>query len=98
MRMEAAAMTCEETCELLDAFHDGELQPATLAAVETHLRTCPACSAALATNEALRAKVRSLGRTPAPELLAAKIRKALTGVEREHQSRMLNVRSWGAMA
>ena len=40
-------MKCEETRELLDAFHDGELQPATRAAVETHLRSCPSCSAAL---------------------------------------------------
>jgi anti-sigma factor RsiW len=91
-------MTCEETRELLDAFHDGELQPATLAAVETHLRTCPSCSAALAAHEAVRAKVRSLGRTPAPEALAAKIRKSLTEADSEARSKVLNVRSWGAMA
>ncbi len=92
-------MKCEETRELLDAFHDdGELQPATLAAVETHLRTCPSCSAALAAHEALRAKVRSLARTPAPEQLAAKIRKSLTELDTEARSKAFGVHSWRAMA
>jgi anti-sigma factor RsiW len=91
-------MNCEETRELLDAFHDGELQPATLAGVETHLRTCPSCSAALAAHEALRAKVRSLGRTPAPEALAAKIRVSLTESDTQARGKVFNVRSWGAMA
>jgi len=91
-------MKCEETRELLDAFHDGELQPATLAAVETHLRTCPSCSAALGAHEALRAKVRSLARTPAPEQLAAKIRRSLTELDTEARSKALGVRSWRAMA
>jgi anti-sigma factor RsiW len=91
-------MKCEETRELLDAFHDGELQPPTLAAVETHLRTCPSCSAALAAHEALRAKVRSLARTPAPEQLAAKIRKSLTELDTEARSKAFGVRSWRATA
>src|SRR5512138_3467562 len=96
--MEGGAMKCEETRELLDAFHDGELQPATHAAVEAHLRTCPACSAALAAHEAVRKKVRSLGRTPAPEALAARIRKSLIEAGSETKGRALHVRSWGAMA
>src|SRR5512138_1408770 len=96
--MEGGAMKCEETRELLDAFHDGELQPATHAAVEAHLRTCPSCSAALAAHEAVRAKVRSLGRTPAPDHLAATIRKSLTQSDTEARSKELNVRSWRAMA
>ena len=91
-------MTCEETRELLDAFHDGELQPATLAAVETHLRTCASCSASLAAHEALRKKVRSLGRTPAPEALAAKIRKSLAKADSQARGKVLNMRSWSAMA
>jgi len=91
-------MKCEETRELLDAFHDGELQPATLAAVETHLRSCPSCSAALAAHEALREKVRSLGRTPAPEMLAVKIRKSLSELDTEARSKGVTIRSWGAMA
>jgi anti-sigma factor (TIGR02949 family) len=98
MWLEGGTMKCEEMRELLDAFHDGELQPATLAAVETHLRTCPSCSAALAAHEALRAKVRSLARTPAPEQLAAKIRKSLTELDTEARSEAFGVRSWRAMA
>ncbi len=66
--------------------------------METHLRTCPSCSAALAAHEVLRKKVRSLGRTPAPEALAAKIRKSLSELDTEARSKALNVRSWGAMA
>ena len=91
-------MKCEETRELLDAFHDGELQPATRAAVETHLRSCPSCSAALAAHEAVRAKVRALGRTPAPEQLAAKIRKSLTASDAEARSKASSAPSWRAMA
>jgi len=91
-------MKCEETRELLDALHDGELQPATLAAVETHLSTCSSCSGVLAAHEALREKVRSLGRTPAPEGLAAKIRKSLTAYDTDARGKALSVRSWGSMA
>jgi anti-sigma factor RsiW len=96
--MESAAMTCEETRELLDAVHDGELQPAMRAAVEAHLRTCTSCTATLAGHEALRKKVRSLGRMPAPEALAAKIRKSLAKADSEARGKVLNVRSWSAMA
>jgi anti-sigma factor RsiW len=96
--METVAMTCEETRELLDALHDGELQPATFAAVETHLRTCTSCSATLAAHEALREKVRSLGRIPAPEALAAKIRKSVAKADGKARDSVLNMRSWSAMA
>ena len=91
-------MTCEETRELLDAVHDGELQPAMRAAVEAHLRTCTSCTATLAGHEALRKKVRSLGRMPAPEALAAKIHKSLAKADSEARGKVLNVRSWSAMA
>ena len=91
-------MKCEETRELLDAFHDGELQPATLAAVETHLRTCPSCSAALAAHEALRAEGAIAWPHACARALAAKIRKSLTELDTEARSKVLNVRSWGAMA
>jgi anti-sigma factor RsiW len=91
-------MKCEETRELLDALHDGELQSATHAAVEAHLRTCQSCSAAFTAHESLRAKVRSLGRTPAPLMLAAKIRKSFAEADSRARGGVLNVRSWGAMA
>jgi anti-sigma factor RsiW len=90
-------MKCEEIRELLDAFHDGELQPTIRAAVEAHLHTCASCSAALAAHEALRNRVRSLDRAPAPERLAAKIRQSLM-LDGNAKSTTANVRSWGAMA
>jgi len=91
-------MKCEETRELLDAYHDGELQPATQGAVETHLRTCPSCSAALAAHQALRCKIRALGRTPAPAALAARIRTALAEQDRAAGRIVVTRRSWGALA
>jgi anti-sigma factor RsiW len=95
--MEGAAMKCEETRELLDAYHDGELRPSTLAAVKAHLRTCSACSAELAVHETLRSKVRSLARTPAPAALASKLHKSFVVAGNEVGLR-LNARSLGAMA
>jgi len=95
--MEGAAMKCEETRELLDAYHDGELRPSTLAAAKTHLRACPSCSAELAAHETLRSKVRSLARTPAPAALASKLQKSFVAASNEAGLR-LNARYFGAMA
>ncbi len=83
-------MKCEETLELIDAFHDGELQPTALAAIEGHLRGCRSCAAVLATHETLRCKLRSLGRTPAPAALIAKLKGSIA----EPNSRLPAV--WGA--
>jgi anti-sigma factor RsiW len=94
--MEAAAMKCDETGELLDAYHDGELQPSTLAAVGTHLRTCASCSGALAKHETLRLKVRSLGRSPAPAALESKIRRSFS--KADALGFRLNARAIGAIA
>jgi anti-sigma factor RsiW len=90
-------MKCEETLELLDAFHDGELQPTALAAMETHLRGCRSCSAVLATHESLRCKLRSLGRTPAPAALIAKLKEKL-GKANSRAPTIWNARLFGAMA
>ena len=62
------------------------------------MRTCASCTATLAGHEALRKKVRSLGRMPAPEALAATIRKSLAKADSEARGEVLNVRSWSAMA
>lgn len=90
-------MKCEETRELLDAYHDGELRPSTLAAVKTHLHTCPSCSTELAAHETLRSKVRSLARTPAPAALASRLHKSFVAASNEAGLR-LNARALGAMA
>src|SRR5262245_20779197 len=95
--MEGAAMKCEEARELLDAYHDGEMRPSTLAAVKTHLRTCASCSAELAAHETIRSKVRSLARTPAPAAFPSKLHKSFVAASNEAGLR-LNVRSLRAMS
>lgn len=90
-------MKCEEANELLDAFHDGELQLVTAAAVESHLCTCPSCSNIFNVHNTLRGRVRRLGRTPAPARLVATISRSL----REKNGAptvILQARSWRALA
>jgi len=95
--MGVAAMKCEEAHELLDAFHDGELQSASSAAVERHLCTCPSCSATFDGHNTLRTRVRRLGRMPAPAPLVAGI-GALLREENRLPTGTLPVRSWRALA
>lgn len=90
-------MKCDETRELLDAYHDGELQPSTLASLKMHLHICASCSTALAAQETLRVKVRSLGHRPAPAALVSKIRNSFGETNNEAGFR-LNVHSLGAIA
>ena len=42
-----ASITCQEVVELLSAYLDGELEPTTLARVETHLAGCDGCTMVL---------------------------------------------------
>src|SRR5262245_31917736 len=95
--MGGAAMKCEQAHELLDAYHDGELQSATSAALEGHLCNCPSCSASFNAHNALRRRVRGLGRTPAPAQLIARISASLGEVSRAPSGRF-HVRSWRALA
>ena len=54
-----ATMKSEETHELLEGFHDSELQLAGSAAVERHLCTCPFfCLATFNRHKTLRTRVR----------------------------------------
>jgi len=95
--MGGAAMKCEEAHDLLDAFHDGELQLASSAAVERHLCTCPSCSATFNLHNTLCTRVRRLGRMPAPALLVARISGSMREENREPTG-ILPVRSWRALA
>ncbi|UWZ83970.1 anti-sigma factor family protein [Occallatibacter riparius] len=63
-------MTCPTN--QLDAFVDGELSPAALAAVEAHLQTCPACSAHALAQMQLKNSVRAAADAyqPSPEFRA----------------------------
>lgn len=74
-------MKCEEVRELLDPFADGELESAAQTAMAQHLITCPDCSAALKSLEALRATVRTAPRHQAPEALRLKIRERIMELE-----------------
>ena len=47
-------MTCDQTAQL-QAYHDGELPPDAVAAIEQHLPTCRACSDVLAQLQAMSA-------------------------------------------
>jgi anti-sigma factor RsiW len=95
--MGGAAMKCEQVHELLDAYHDGELQSATSAALEGHLCSCPSCSASFNAHNALRRRVRGLGRTPVPARLVAAISSSLSQVSRAPRG-LLHVRSRRALA
>lgn len=74
-------MTCEETLELLDAYHDEELPEAERRLVAQHLLACQSCVDRLAELERLRLDLRALGPHPMPPDLGDRVREALTGVE-----------------
>jgi anti-sigma factor RsiW len=63
-------MICEP--EKLGAYVDGELTPADLATVETHLQACPACSAKALAHMRLKQSVRTAAHAyqPSPEFRA----------------------------
>jgi len=71
-------MNCDQTCELLDAYVDGELPPGQAIAVADHLTTCAECAdvyeGVLATVRTLR---EGLVKYRAPDLLRARVRSAL---------------------
>ncbi|HEX4681292.1 MAG TPA: anti-sigma factor [Gemmatimonadaceae bacterium] len=71
-------MRCDECREVVDAYLDGELMPHEADAVREHLDTCETCGAERDVMLALSQRVRSgLVRSPAPDLLKARIRAAL---------------------
>lgn len=63
-------MTC--AIDQLDAFLDGELSPAALAAFEAHLQTCPDCSARALAQMHLKRSIRAAAdaHQPSPEFRA----------------------------
>src|SRR5215204_2722478 len=66
---------CTQTRAYMHALLDRELDPVTAAGVETHMRTCAACTQAFAAQTALRNAVKKhASYFTAPEALAARIR------------------------
>ena len=54
-------MSCELTTSVLHGYIDGELDAARAADFERHLLSCPQCTSALETQEALRATIQRAG-------------------------------------
>jgi anti-sigma factor RsiW len=53
-------LACEHILPLLEAYHDGELDPPTRAQAEDHLASCESCAAELARIRAAAAPLRTL--------------------------------------
>ena len=69
---------CEDKIGLLNALVDNELDAANTVALEQHLKTCPACVAALASLRAVQATLRSPGVAyDAPEAFRRRLNIAL---------------------
>lgn len=66
-------MNCEAARPQLEAYLDGELDRTTVGELESHLATCVACRAELASLEALRGALRALPRHRAPADLRAQL-------------------------
>jgi anti-sigma factor RsiW len=68
--MSEEKMNCEEICELLTAYLDGEVAPGERAYIEAHLPGCPRCRAELenlsATQDNLRAMLKSTAEEVSP--------------------------------
>jgi len=83
---------CELTETRLHAYFDGELDAAGAATFEQHLRSCPDCASALASEQSLRhALSGSQLYAPAPEKLHQKILQSLPAASR---SRHASFRLW----
>lgn len=67
-------MSCRETCRLLDAYVDGQLELTAALAVEDHVESCGRCKASLAGVSSLRAALRRhAALEPAPERLRMRV-------------------------
>jgi hypothetical protein len=75
---QAMMSTCEHFQADLSASLDGELSDAERAAVEAHLRACPACQSELAELRTLKESLVGLPRALAPQTLLANIQQELT--------------------
>jgi anti-sigma factor RsiW len=82
-------VNCQETLNLVHAYHDGELDAANTLQVERHFADCPQCFAVLRNLGALRSLVRSEElRYAAPSSLTRSIR-SLAGEARRSERRLV---------
>jgi len=68
---------CEEALDRLFEFIDGELTPAELEQVTSHLKDCPPCEAERKLNEKIKTRVAATGGECAPETLRVKVLESL---------------------
>ena len=68
---------CEEALDRLFEYIDGELTPAELDQVATHLKECPPCEAEHKLNEKIKTRVAATGGECAPEQLRERILETL---------------------
>lgn len=82
-------MNCESARPLLSPYFDGELDPASSRALESHLDGCAGCRQALEELEALRAHLRDPAtRFTAPAALRARLAGAAPAARRPQRARM----------
>ena len=92
-------MDCHDCARLADAWLDGELDPATTAEFERHVRQCPACSRRTEALRSLASAVRTADlRAGAPAGLEEKVRRALSRERRRHSVWHLGGVRWFAAA
>jgi anti-sigma factor RsiW len=75
-------MNCDETLELLEAFHDEELTAETRAAVAAHVATCANCKATLAQLDDLSSAIKGVGAFEVPERLKKNVGKLIAENQR----------------
>ena len=68
---------CEEALDRLFEFIDGELTPAELEQVTSHLKDCPPCEAERKLNEKIKTRVAATGGECAPETLRVRVLETL---------------------
>lgn len=88
-------MTCTECLELVGAHVDGELMPEESDAIRAHLASCTQCAAEHDALVALSSRLKAgLERSPAPDMLKARIRSALAQPDAFSAPRPVRRRPW----
>jgi len=84
-------MQCERTRELLDAYHDQELDSRERRDVAAHLETCSNCNAIASEIRHVSLQLAAVGREPAPTELRARITAALAKADAQSTSRLTRI-------
>jgi anti-sigma factor RsiW len=92
-------VNCQETCELIHAYADGELDLVKNLDIDQHLRDCPACARTHAEIQEVRRAIQAGSLYfPAPPELQARIRSSLPTVRRATATRHSFAGRWLALA